>query len=386
MTSLTDGSTLSFTYNADGLRQSRTVDGTTTRFVYSGLRLLQETNSGGTTQVDYTLAPIGGEWEPLVSHRKSGASRFYAFDVLGTTRALTDGSEDVAAVLTDDAWGNVLNASDSSATAQQYVGRYGYYLDGASGLQLLTQRYYDPAAGRFVSEDPAMADENWWAYGLGNPAMMVDPAGERCWVAGLEKREVFQEAVQSRTMFGFKIRVWGLIAFVARVRCDNCTETPSGFRFFQWVLREADCGGPTTTYTPPEPDDHDPDAQDPNRIQRNASGPFPCRCGATTGHPGAGCSKDWLYVTTDGPGVARDEPSVDIKTPAALGRCDVEVKLLRPRLDLFRTRNYSDTHKAELQTGFGRSTAEVTVNWEVHWHAGRRTRPGHVVPYFSWTW
>jgi RHS repeat-associated protein len=177
LTSLEDGSTLSFTYNGDGLRQSRTVDGTTTRYVYSGMRLLQETNSGGTTQVDYTLAPIGGEWEPLVSQRKSGASRWYAFDVLGTTRALTDGSEDVAAVFTDDAYGNVLNASDSMATAHQYVGRYGYYLDSASGLQLLTQRYYDSAVGRFATGDPARAGGNWYAYVDGRPGLAADPLG-----------------------------------------------------------------------------------------------------------------------------------------------------------------------------------------------------------------
>jgi len=177
MVSLTDGSTLSFTYNGDGLRQSKTVDGTTTRFVYSGVRLVQETNSAGTTQATYTLAPMGGDWEPLVSHRKSGASRFYAFDALGTTRALTDGSEDVAAVFTDDAWGNVLSASDSSATAHQYVGRYGYYLDGASGLQLLTQRYYDAAVGRFVSEDPVRDGQEWYAYAGCRPLAQVDPHG-----------------------------------------------------------------------------------------------------------------------------------------------------------------------------------------------------------------
>jgi len=177
LTSLTDGSTLSFTYNGDGLRQSKTVDGTTTRFVYSGLRLLQETNSGGTTQATYTLAPMGGEWEPLVAHRKSGASRFYAFDVLGTTRALTDGSEDVAAVFTDDAWGNVLSATDPSATPHQYVGRYGYYANGTSGLMLLTQRYYDGGVGRFVSEDPVRSTTNWTSYVGGCPCVGMDPAG-----------------------------------------------------------------------------------------------------------------------------------------------------------------------------------------------------------------
>jgi len=153
------------------------VDGTTTQYAYDGVRLLKELDANGATQMTYTLAPLGDEWYPLVSHRKSGASRFYAFDALGTTRALTDGSEDVAAVFTDDAWGNVLNASDSSATAHQYVGRYGYYLDGASGLQLLTQRYYDSTVGRFVSEDPVRARGNWQCYVGANAVDAADPSG-----------------------------------------------------------------------------------------------------------------------------------------------------------------------------------------------------------------
>ncbi|PIY43432.1 MAG: hypothetical protein COZ06_22910, partial [Armatimonadetes bacterium CG_4_10_14_3_um_filter_66_18] len=76
--------TLSFTYNGGGLRQSKTADGTTTRFLYDGVRLLAETDANGTITRSYTLAPIGGEWYPLVSDRSGAASRWYAFDALGT--------------------------------------------------------------------------------------------------------------------------------------------------------------------------------------------------------------------------------------------------------------------------------------------------------------
>jgi len=219
MTSLTDGSTLSFTYNGDGLRQSRTVDGTTTRFVYSGMRLLQETNSGGTTQATYTLAPMGGQWEPLVAHQKSGASRFYAFDALGTTRALTDGSEDVAAVFTDDAWGNVLNASDSTATVHQYVGRYGYYLDGASGLQLLTQRYYDTAVGRFVSEDPQRWKDRWFEYGLGAPTLVRDPSGLWPWSPSFVECDSPCRVGQDATCCLEVMATWDQLGFSSREQC-----------------------------------------------------------------------------------------------------------------------------------------------------------------------
>ncbi|NDK16860.1 MAG: hypothetical protein GW911_32935, partial [Armatimonadetes bacterium] len=79
------------------------------------------------------------------------------------------------AVWTDDAWGNVLSATDPAATPHQYVGRLGYYLDGASGLQLLTQRYYDPGVGRLVSEDPSRDRLDWYAYGQWSPSIEIDP-------------------------------------------------------------------------------------------------------------------------------------------------------------------------------------------------------------------
>jgi len=177
MTALHDGATLTFSYNGDGLRQSRTVDGTTTQYAYDGVRLLKEFDAAGATETSYTLAPLGDEWYPLLSDRKAGASRFYAFDALGTTRALTADSQLPTAVWTDDAYGNLLSATDPAATPHQYLGKLGYHTDAASGLQLLTQRYYDPVVGTFVSEDPVRDGGNWYAYVSARPTDFLDPEG-----------------------------------------------------------------------------------------------------------------------------------------------------------------------------------------------------------------
>jgi len=75
LVSLTDGHTMSFSYDGDGLRQSRTVDGTATQFVYDGVRLLKELDGNGATQTTYSLASIGDEWESLISDRTTSASR-----------------------------------------------------------------------------------------------------------------------------------------------------------------------------------------------------------------------------------------------------------------------------------------------------------------------
>jgi RHS repeat-associated protein len=56
------------------------------------------------------------------------------------------------AVPSFDAQGDPSNPT--IGTPYQCLGAYGSYADSETGLVLLGQRYYDPAAGRFVTRDP----------------------------------------------------------------------------------------------------------------------------------------------------------------------------------------------------------------------------------------
>ena len=58
--------------------------------------------------------------------------------------------------------------------------QYGYYTDDATGLQLLTNRYYDPSSGRFLTRDPIgyKGGINLYAYTRNNPVNAIDPLGE----------------------------------------------------------------------------------------------------------------------------------------------------------------------------------------------------------------
>jgi RHS repeat-associated protein len=52
-----------------------------------------------------------------------------------------------------------------------------YQTDSSSGLMLLGNRYFDATTGRFISQDPAQDESNWYSYCGNNPLVAVDPSG-----------------------------------------------------------------------------------------------------------------------------------------------------------------------------------------------------------------
>lgn len=79
-----------------------------------------------------------------------------------------------------DASGAVLSSHLYEATEPYgYGGQSGYYTDRETGLQLLGFRYYDPAAGRFLTRDPIgyAGGANLYAYAGNSPVAFGDPSG-----------------------------------------------------------------------------------------------------------------------------------------------------------------------------------------------------------------
>jgi len=75
--------------------------------------------------------------------------------------------------LSYDTWGNVEQGTPSP------FGYTGREHDSESGLVFLRNRFYDPKAGRFLSEDPKrwQVSLNFYPYVDNNPATVVDPMG-----------------------------------------------------------------------------------------------------------------------------------------------------------------------------------------------------------------
>ncbi|HVC41140.1 MAG TPA: FG-GAP-like repeat-containing protein [Candidatus Saccharimonadales bacterium] len=164
----------SYTYNANGLRMSKTVGSTTTQFAWnlSGSlpTLLQERVSGGSV-TDYISGPNGTPLEQI-----SGSSvLFYHADQLGSTRVLTDAAGTVEATYNYDAYGNLTSSTGTVVNPFLYAGQY---KDAESGLYYLQARYYDPTTSQFLSRDPKVeTTRSPYAYVSGNPVNASDPSG-----------------------------------------------------------------------------------------------------------------------------------------------------------------------------------------------------------------
>jgi len=79
--------------------------------------------------------------------------------------------------------GDFSTASGSHPASHQdpvrFGGQYGYYSDFGTGLYLLTHRYYDAGAGRFLNRDPIgyKGGINLYGFAGNNPINESDPSG-----------------------------------------------------------------------------------------------------------------------------------------------------------------------------------------------------------------
>jgi RHS repeat-associated protein len=144
---------------------------TTTNYLYDGANSLEEVDSGGNLLARYTLTQTIDE--PLAMLR-TGTTSYYQADGLGSVTSLSNTAGAVAQTYTLDSFGNQTASSGSVINPFRYTGRE---FDSETNLYYYRARYYDPATGRFISEDPMFLDGNGYAYVDNNPALKIDPTG-----------------------------------------------------------------------------------------------------------------------------------------------------------------------------------------------------------------
>jgi RHS repeat-associated protein len=162
------GSSISYAYNGDGLRTSKTVSGVTTQFIWDQTEVLPSLLQSGATYYIY-----GPEDKPV--EQIAGETPSYLHqDRQGSTRLLTDTGGNVVGRYYYNAWGTVTSHTGST-TDLQYDGQY---TDAETGFQYLRARYYDPSTGQFLTVDPAYGvSMSRYGYGANDPVNSSDPFG-----------------------------------------------------------------------------------------------------------------------------------------------------------------------------------------------------------------
>ena len=139
-----------YTYNAKGIRTSKTVDGVKHTYILDGTKILCETWD------DHTLIPIHDNENSVCGIIYNDAPYYFIKNVQGDIIAIANKNAETVARYSYDAWGvpNIIFDSSDCKIATINPFRYhGYFYDEETGLYYLLSRYYNPDLGRFINAD-----------------------------------------------------------------------------------------------------------------------------------------------------------------------------------------------------------------------------------------
>ena len=162
-----NGVTVSYTYNAQGIRTSKQVGTSETHFLLDGGNVVGEAQNN-TVTANY-LRGIN-----LISRTAGNTTEYYLFNAHGDVVNLVNTDGAVIKLYDYDAFGNEKSHDPADPNPFRYCGEY---WDTETGTYYLRARYYDPFAARMITEDPARIGLNWYVYCSSNPVNRVDPSG-----------------------------------------------------------------------------------------------------------------------------------------------------------------------------------------------------------------
>ena len=184
--------TVSFDYDASGRLVRKTVGGTPSYFLWDGENLLAELGSAGTTTTaEYSYYPGLDQLHALIK----GGTRYYAhLDGLGNMIALTDETSQVKRSFLYDDWGTTTSSSDGASFGNTDRSRWkgAFWMGPETEIYYMRNRWYEPATGRFISEDPIglAGGMNPFLFAGGDPVSGSDPLGLDDCLFGLSAIEV----------------------------------------------------------------------------------------------------------------------------------------------------------------------------------------------------
>lgn len=235
-----DGTSASYRYDGLGRRIEKKIGAQGTQYVYDGQDILGE-YMGGTLTALYTHGPGVDE---TLSVRRGGATAFFQADGQGSVIRVVEAGGTKAAY-TYDSFGRITNQTGTAAESYTFQGRE---FNRESGLYYFRARYYDPQAGRFISEDPIgfQGGLNFYAFVKNNPVTLSDPSGL---YPGEDIIEFFPDAIGADSDFWRNyrhlrqdVKEQNLIGsdkyFHCKANCEAARRGPGG-ELESWLLSES---------------------------------------------------------------------------------------------------------------------------------------------------
>ena len=137
-----------YTYNANGIRTSKTVGGVKHTYTLDGTKILRETWDSN------TLIPLYDNEDSVCGILYNTVPYYFIKNLQGDIIAIVNQDAQTVARYSYDAWGACISASGTSEIANINPFRYrGCYFDMETGYYYLQSRYYDPSTGRFLNAD-----------------------------------------------------------------------------------------------------------------------------------------------------------------------------------------------------------------------------------------
>ena len=171
---------LSFSYDEEGKRVSKTVGNTTWKYVYNGSNLVYMTD--GTNYLHFSYDATGAS-----GFTYNNTPYYYLKNAQGDIIGIANSTGTVVTEYSYDAWGNPVTKTDNEIGQLNPLRYRGYYYDTETGLYYLMSRYYDPEMGRFINADkPSLSSmilvditgKNLFSYCLNSPVNATDSDGD----------------------------------------------------------------------------------------------------------------------------------------------------------------------------------------------------------------
>lgn len=175
-----NGKFISYHYDMDGVRDSKTVDGVKHEYITQGGNVtLERWNDGEEKSLEFIYDNGGAPYSVIYSRGNEVDTYYYILNQQGDVIRIVDTSGKTVSEYAYNGWGEILNVSNAKGSEIGTLNpiRYrGYYYDSELNMYYLQSRYYDPVMKRMVyaddesvSEKATLRDHNLFSYCDNNP-------------------------------------------------------------------------------------------------------------------------------------------------------------------------------------------------------------------------